>query len=373
MKEIMSDNEYREWLIDLKSKIKQSQIKASLAVNRELFNLYWDIGYMITLKQSQTKWGDGFINQIASDIKSEFSDLKGFSRENLYYMKRLYQTYSERISIMEQVVPQLPDGKMEQVVPQNHSSDIKQLLSSIPWGHNIVILKKVKIYDEALFYIHQTIENNWSRSILEMQIESNLYSRFGKSINNFQFTLPKAQSDLANALLKDPYNFNFLTMEKGVQELELEKQLVSNISRFLLELGKGFAYLGRQFQLQIGNKEYRLDLLFYNIKLRCYVVIELKTGEFQPEHIGKLNFYLSAIDHTLKTDSDNPSIGILLCKDKDSFEVEFALKDVNKPIGVSEFSFKELPLDIQIAMPTIEELEQELFKDDVMTMLNNCP
>lgn len=319
---------------------------------------------MIVTKQAQTKWGDGLINHVASDLKTEFPDLKGFSRENLYYMKRLYLAYSQQLEFVEQAVPQLQNEKMEQIVPQNQKVDIKLMLSSIPWGHNVIILKKIKNRNEAIFYLQQTLENNWSRSILEMQIESNLFARHGKAVNNFHLTLPKTQSDLANAIIKDPYNFNFLTLEKEVQELELEKQLVKNITQFLLELGKGFAYLGRQYILQVGNKEYRLDLLFYHIKLRCYVIIELKTKEFEPEHVGKLNFYLSAIDSLLKTKYDNPSIGILLCKNKDSFEVEFALKDFNKPIGVSEFSFNELPIDIQNAMPTVEEFEYELFKDE---------
>lgn len=364
MNELLGNHDYKNWLADLKSKIKQSQIKASLAVNRELLQLYWDFGYMIVTKQTQTKWGDGLINQIAQDLKAEFPDLKGFSRENLYYMKRLYLAYNQSFAIMEQVVPQWQDTKVEQLVPQNREEGIIQLLASIPWGHNVVILKKIKNENEAIFYIQQTIENNWSRSVLEMQIESNLYGRQGKAVNNFHYTLPKFQSDLAKALTKDPYNFNFLTLEKEVQELELEKQLVKNISFLLLELGRGFAYLGRQFPLLIGKKEYRLDLLFYHVKLRCYVIIELKTKDFEPEHVGKLNFYLSAIDALLKTEHDNPSIGMLLCKNKDSFEVEFALKDINKPIGVSEFSFNELPIDIQNAMPTVEELEKELFKDD---------
>ncbi len=352
MNELLQNNDYRNWLADLKSRICQSQIKASLAVNSELIRLYWDFGCMIVAKQSQSQWGDGLINQLAQDLKLEFPELKGFSKENLYYMKRLYLSYSQNITIVEQLVPQID------------VTETLQLISSIPWGHNVVILKKIKNTSEAFFYIQHTIENGWSRSVLEMQIESNLFRRQGKAVNNFHLTLPKVQSDLANALIKDPYNFNFLTLEKDVKELELERQLIKNITNFLLELGKGFAYLGRQFPLQVGRKEYRLDLLFYHIKLRCYVIIELKTKEFEPEFVGKLNFYLSAIDTLLKTENDNPSIGMILCKNKDSLEVEFALKDINKPIGVSEFSFTELPVEIQNAMPTVEELENELFKEN---------
>jgi predicted nuclease of restriction endonuclease-like (RecB) superfamily len=265
---------------------------------------------------------------------------------------------------MEQLVPQLQTEKMEQPVPQIAEEKTRQFFSQIPWGHHVVILKKVKKLNEAIFYIRETITNNWSRAVLQIQIESNLFARQGKAVTNFAVTLPKPQSDLAIQLLKDPYNFNFLTLEKDVQELELERQLVKNITRFLLELGKGFAYLGRQYILQVGTKEYRLDLLFYHVRLRCYVVIELKTTEFEPEFVGKLNFYLSAIDELVKEPADAPTIGMLLCKTKDNLNVEFALRDINKPIGVSEFTFKELPQQIQNAMPTVEELERELFKDD---------
>ena len=279
-------------------------------------------------------------------------------------MKRFYVAYNQSIIIMEQLVPQLQTEKMEQPVPQIAEEKTRQFFSQIPWGHHVVILKKVKKLNEAIFYIRETITNNWSRAVLQIQIESNLFARQGKAVTNFAVTLPKPQSDLAIQLLKDPYNFNFLTLEKDVQELELERQLVKNITRFLLELGKGFAYLGRQYILQVGTKEYRLDLLFYHVRLRCYVVIELKTTEFEPEFVGKLNFYLSAIDELVKEPADAPTIGMLLCKTKDNLNVEFALRDINKPIGVSEFTFKELPQQIQNAMPTVEELERELFKDD---------
>jgi predicted nuclease of restriction endonuclease-like (RecB) superfamily len=230
-------------------------------------------------------------------------------------------------------------------------------------GHHTVILTKIKQPNEALFYIQQTIEHNWSRAILAIQIEQNLFARQGKAVTNFKTTLPEQQAQLAQQILKDPYNFSFLTLEPQVQELDLEKQLIDHISKFLLELGKGFAFIGRQYPLEIGKKDYRIDLLFYHIRLHCFVVIDLKTGEFEPEYTGKMNFYLSAIDDLLKTEADQPTIGILLCKSKESVEVEYALRGINKPIGVSEFTFTEaLPENLKSSIPTVEEFENELNK-----------
>lgn len=244
---------------------------------------------------------------------------------------------------------------MEQLVLQ---------IASIPWGHNILIIEKVKNIEQALFYVAKTIENNWSRAVLEYQIETNLYKRQGNAVTNFNATLPEAQGDLATAIFKDPYNFEFLMLSEKVKETELEKKLVQHISQFLLELGKGFAYMGRQYLLKIGKKEYRTDLLFYHTKLKCYVIIELKTTEFEPEFIGKLNFYVSAINELEKDTTDKPAIGVLLCKNKDNYEVEFALKDINKPIGVSTYHYTELADDIRKALPSDKELENELLKFD---------
>jgi len=247
----------------------------------------------------------------------------------------------------------------KQVVSQIESFDFEVFIR-ISWGHHVLIIQKIKNTDEALFYVLKTVENNWSRSVLEYQIESNLYQRQGKAINNFKHVLPETQSDLAEALLKDPYNFEFVALSEKAQEKDLEKKLVLHISEFLLELGKGFAYMGRQFLLKVGTKEYRTDLLFYHTKLKCYIVIELKLTDFEPEFIGKLNFYVSAINELIKDESDQATIGILLCKNKDNFEVEFALKDVNKPIGVSEYRYTELPEKIKAELPALEELAQEL-------------
>jgi predicted nuclease of restriction endonuclease-like (RecB) superfamily len=234
----------------------------------------------------------------------------------------------------------------------------------VPWGHHVVLLDKTKSVDEAFFYLKQTIEYNWSRSILALQIEQDLYNRQGKAITNFHQTLPEKQAEMADQILKDPYNFSFLTLEAKAQELDVERQLTDHITKFLLELGKGFAFMGRQYPLKVGEKDYRLDLLFYHIRLRCFVVIDLKVVEFEPEFAGKMNFYLSAVDEQIKSPEDQPSIGIILCKNKNKLEVEYALRGMSKPIGVSEFTVTQaLPTELKSTLPTIEEFENELKND----------
>jgi predicted nuclease of restriction endonuclease-like (RecB) superfamily len=367
MKEIAFNKEYKNWLIDLKSKIRNSQIKAALKVNSELIKLYWDMGAMIVEKQKETKWGSGFIQQLSLDLKQEFPGVSGFSIRNLYSIKQFYLFYSEHITIMNQVGAQIENDFVNQVgaqielvsenshkVDENVNSKYKLLLN-VPWRHNVLILQKTKNINEALFYISETINNNWSRSVLEYQIETNLFQRQGKAVSNFERTLPKAEGDLAQQLLKDPFNFEFLTLSKEANEKELEDKLIDNITQFLLELGKGFAYMGRQFPIKVGNKEYRTDLLFYHTRLKSYVIIELKMKEFEPEFVGKLNFYLTAINELVKDDLDKPSIGILLCKNKENYIVDFSLKDINKPIGVSEFTYNELPEEIKKAIPSDQE------------------
>ena len=386
MSKLLINSEYKNWLIELKSKIQQSQIKAALAVNSQLIQLYWDLGKQIAEKQETAKWGSGFIDQLSRDLKEEFPAMSGFSAKNLRYCRAFYEFYANS-SIWQQVVAKLEKPHTKQFVSQSdnpqQSEKVAQLapllenpnqaqlapklenqLFQIPWGHHILIMQKIKNQAEAIFYVKETIENNWSRVILEMQIESNLYGRQGKAITNFKNTLPEIDSDLANALLKDPYNFDFLTLSSRVKERELETQLVANITQFLLELGKGFAYLGRQFVINVGGREFKTDLLFYHIKLKCYVIIELKITEFEPEYLGKLNFYLTAIDRLVKADDDKPSIGILLCKSKNNVVVDFSLKDINKPLGVSEFTHIELPENVREALPTIEQLTEQLNKED---------
>ena len=345
-------SKYQDLIIEIKTQILNSQQKVALSVNKELIVLYWNIGKMIFENQSLLERRNNYIEQLSNDIKSEFPMLSGFSRSNLFNIRKFYNFYSE-ISV-QQLVGLNEKNLIQQAVGLNE-------LVLIPWGHHVLILEKTKTTEEAFFYINETIKNNWSRSILAIQLKQNLFERQGKSINNFDKTLQTNQAQLANQLLKDPYNFDFLTLESKVHELEIEKQLTENITKFLLELGKGFAFIGRQYPIEIGKKSYAIDLLFYHITLRCYVVIELKTVEFEPEFAGKLNFYLSAVDDLLKSENDNPSIGILLCNGKNGIEVEYSLKDINKPIGVSEYTFTEkLPKIYEKNIPTVNEFEKLL-------------
>ena len=330
--------EYQELLISLKQRIRTSQIRAALAVNRELIILYWQIGREILLRQSQQGWGAKVIDRLSQDLREEFPELKGLSRTNLLYMRAFAEAYSE-----------------EQIV--------QQVVGQIPWGHNLVILDKVKDLAARRWYAQQVTTNGWSRNILAMQIESQLYQRQGQAVTNFEATLPPDRSDLVKATLKDPYLFDFLSLGKEAQERELESALVLHIEKFLLELGAGFAFVGKQFPLEVGGQDFRLDLLFYHLKLRCYVVIELKVDEFKPEYAGKLNFYLSAVDDLLRHPDDEPTIGILLCRSKNGVVAEYALRDINKPMGVAQWTqalTKSLPDPLQSKLPSIEELEAEL-------------
>ena len=367
------DTEYKEWLFELKSKIRSSQIKAAVAVNAALINFYWELGKMIAEKQETAAWGNKLIEKLALDLKEEFPTMNGFSSTNLKYCRSFYKFYKN--AIVQQLVAELKNtsatiGQQAVAQLQNENTPISQqavdqlnaeLLTRIPWGHHIYIFTKSENVVQAQFYIQQTIENAWSRDTLALQIKSQLFARQGKSITNFKNTLPEPLSDLAQQTLKDPYVFDFVTMSPKMKERDLEKQLVTQISKFLLELGKGFAFVGQQYALEIADKEYFFDLLFYHIKLKCYVVVELKNTAFMPEYTGKMNFYLSAVDTLLKQDDDRPTIGILLCRDKNNIEAEFALRDINKPIGISEFSFTEiLPEELKSSLPTIEEIENEL-------------
>jgi predicted nuclease of restriction endonuclease-like (RecB) superfamily len=373
MSNLINNKAYKQFFAQVKEQIKSSQAKAALSVNSSLIYLYWRLGKLIIEKQKENAWGNGVIEQLSRDLKFEFPNISGFSERNLFDMRRLFLFYnSEKV---QQAVAQITFPKVQQQASEASVTDpeliaenqeliiLRQAVAVIPWGHNLLILNKVKEPEAALFYIQQTIEHNWSRAVLTMQIEQNLFARQGKAITNFKSTLPEPQALLAQQILKDPYNFNFLTLEPKVQELELEKQLTEHITKFLLELGKGFAFIGRQYSFSVGQKDYAIDLLFYHIRLRCFVVIDLKTTPFEPDFAGKMNFYLSAIDDLLKTDDDQPSIGILLCKSKESVEVEYALRGINKPIGVSEFTFAEaLPEELKSSIPTVEEFENEISK-----------
>jgi len=326
--------DYLEWLNNLKSKIRTTQIKAALSANSELIKLYWEIGKDIFEKQEIKGWGNSIVENLSKDLKAEFPNMKGFSRRNLFYMKKFYNFY------------------------KSDFEKVQRLVAQIPWGHNILIISKSQNINEAIFYLNETLENNWSRDILDLQIENDLFKRKGNAVTNFSNSLPKPNSDLANQTLKDPYLFDFLTLKNDADEKSIEDQLTKHITRFLLELGKGFAFIGRQYHLEIGEKDYYIDLLFYHTKLRCYVVIELKAKEFKAEYAGKLNFYLSAVDDILKSKEDNPTIGILLCKERNKIEAEYALRGMSQPIGVAEFKLsKAIPKEIKSELPTIEEIE----------------
>jgi len=360
------DDDYVAWFKKLKAKIHSTQIRAALAASRELILFYWELGEDISRKLSETSWGDKVIDQLAKDLRSEFPDMQGFSRRNLYYTKKFYEVFSTFTSDAEIVPPtgaQTDETIMPRFGAQIIPAIVQQVGGQLPWSHIKILLDKVSDYKETQFYINQTIENGWSRDVLALQIKSDLFSRQGASISNFKQTLPAPQSDLAQQTIKDPFSFDFLTMTQPYNERDIENQLIEHITKFLLELGKGFAFVGQQYHLEVGETDYYLDLLFYHIKLKCYVVIELKNTKFIPEYAGKLNFYLSAVDSLLKTVSDNPTIGILLCRDKNKIETEFALRDINKPMGVSEFTLTEvLPDNLKGSLPTVEEIEADIEK-----------
>ncbi|HSX52646.1 MAG TPA: PDDEXK nuclease domain-containing protein [Cellvibrio sp.] len=336
---IKADANYKAWLKGIKQSFAQTQLKAAVSVNTALLEFYWQLGGEIIEKQKNSQWGEGFLAQLSQDLMAEFPDIKGFSYRNLKYVRQWYSFYCAAPAIGQQPVAQL---------------------AQIPWGHNLVIVSKCQTMAEALYYVQNTQQHGWSRNVLVHQIESGLYQREGKAITNFAQTLPPLQSDLAQQTLKDPYVFDFLSLTKNYNERELEQGLTQHITQFLLELGAGFAYVGKQVPLTVGEKDFYIDLLFYHLKLRSYVVIELKAGEFTPEHAGKLNFYLTAVDKQLKTEHDNPSIGLLLCKEKDKLVAEYALTDVNKPIGISEYQLTQaLPDNLKSSLPSIEEIEAE--------------
>lgn len=347
--ELIKSNDYIVLLSELKSKIISVQQKAAIAVNSALIEFYFDLGKMIV--RENKVWGIGFMEQLSKDLRAEFSGMKGFSVTNLRYCKRFYELFS--------IQPQVGGEILKENHPQVEADLI--LFSKIPWGHIKLIIDKSETYSIAKFYAENTIENNWSRDVLGLQIKSNLFVRYGRSVTNFKNTLPNPLSELAQQTLKDPYIFDFMTISQPYKERDIENELIKHITKFLLELGKGFAFVGQQYHLEIAENDYYLDLLFYHTRLKCYVVVELKNTKFIPEYAGKLNFYLSAVDSIIKDDNDNPTIGILLCRDKNNIEAEFALRDINKPIGVSEFDIIEsLPENLKSNLPTIEELESEL-------------
>ncbi|MEY8717273.1 PDDEXK nuclease domain-containing protein [Francisella philomiragia] len=330
---------YDDLLQQLKKRVVSSQQKAALSVNKELVLLYYEIGSSIIFSQKKSSWGSKVIDKLSKDLQSAFPELKGFSPRNLKYMRKFAAEF-DNLELVQQLVAQLP------------------------WGHIIVIMNRLSDFDSRMFYVNKTIENGWSRSILNIQLETKLHLREGMAITNFKNKLPHPQSELAIETLKDPYTFDFLNIGEQAKEREVEKALCSHMEKFLLELGAGFAFVGRQYHLEVGEQDFYIDLLFYHLKLRCFVVIELKDKEFKPEYAGKMNFYLSAIDDTVKHPNDNPSIGLILCKTKNNVLAEYTLRDMTKPIGLAEYKLENsLPEDLKTNLPTIAELEDELSKE----------
>lgn len=327
---------YADWLAELKSRIHSAQQRATLAVNRELVLLYWQIGRDILARQADQGWGAKVIDRLAHDLRNAFPKMKGFSPRNLKYMRAVAEAWPE---------PEF----------------VQQAAAQLPWFHLCTLIDKLATREERDWYLAKAVEHNWSRNVLVMQIETRLLERQGKAVTNFEQRLPKPQSDLARESIKDPYRFDFLGLTDEAQEREIESALVQHVTRFLLELGAGFAFVGRQVLLDVGGEEFFIDLLFYHLKLRCYVVIELKAGKFKPEHLGQLGFYLTAVDRQVKSEQDNPTIGLLLCKSKNQVVAEYALGDKSQPMGIAEYKLMEsLPEPLQTSLPTIEQIENEL-------------
>ena len=339
LEKVPKDDDYLTLLSRLKRRIQEAQFKAVISVNKELVFLYWEIGKNILERQTTEGWGSKVIERLSKDLTKSFPEMKGFSPRNLKYMRRFAEEYPKREIVQE-------------------------VLAQLTWYHNITLLEKISSPQERQWYAQQVIKHGWSRNVLVHQIELLLYQRQGNLIHNFEVTLPTPQSDLARQTLKDPYIFDFLSLGEEAKEREIEKELTKHITKFLLELGAGFSFVGRQYHLEVSGQDYYIDLLFYHLELRCYVIIELKAGDFKPEYVGKLNFYLSAVDNMLKHKNDRSSIGIILCKSKDKVVAEYALKDMSKPIGVSEYKIvRSIPEKLKTSLPSIDDIEKEFSKN----------
>lgn len=351
---------YSDLLGQIKNRIRESQVRAVLSVNAELLQLYWDIGRILQARQNEEGYGAAVIPRLSQDLRNELPEIKGFSERNIGRMIAFFRTYPNPDKILPQPVakssatPNLP-----QAVAKSEAGP--SLLWSIPWGHHAVLIEKVKEIEHRLWYMQQTLQHGWSRNILSLMIQSDAHARQGTAVSNFAAQLPPLQSDLVAQSLKDPYIFDFLTLEEPFHERELETGLLQHLERFLIELGRGFAFVGRQHHFTVGDGDYYIDLLFYHLKLRCFVVIDLKTGAFKAEHAGKMNFYLNVVDDQLRHESDAPSIGLILCQNRDHVVAEYALRGMTKPIGISEYELtRSLPQELQSSLPTIEAIEAEL-------------
>jgi predicted nuclease of restriction endonuclease-like (RecB) superfamily len=389
----MEVTNYISLFSEIKVRIREAQVKATLAANAQMIAMYWDIGKMISERQNTEGWSSGIIPKLSIDLKNELPELKGFSERNLGRMLQFANEYSilpqpvaklqqlekEKDTILQQPVAKLESSKnqkniiVQQPVAQLQNKEIsilpqrvaklenQQLLLSIPWGHNLLLIEKIKDIETRFWYMQQTVENGWSREVLGAMIKSNSFERKGSTVNNFDSRLSNLQSELVKQTLKDPYIFDFLTLAEPFAERELETELIKHIEKFLLELGTGFAFVGRQYHVAVGDQDFNIDLLFYHLKMRCFVVIDLKKGDFKPEHAGKMNFYCSVIDDILKHENDEPTIGLILCENKNKVIAEYTLRSNKTPIGVSEYEFtRALPENLKSSLPSIEDIENEL-------------
>jgi predicted nuclease of restriction endonuclease-like (RecB) superfamily len=384
---------YKGLLTNIKNRVRQGQLKVNLAANAEMLATYWDIDRMIHNQQQQKGWGKGVIPKLAIDLKNELAEVRGFSERNLKFMVQFYAEYSN-FSIWQLPVAKLEADPIRQLPVSHLENDTisplpaselesqsigklpvsqletanQQLITKIGWAHHIILIQKIKDLPIRYWYMQQILEQGWSRDTLIAQIKSKIHERQGALVHNFDNTLTNAHSLWAKQTFKDPYIFDFITLATEFSERELELELVKHVEKFLLELGAGFAFVGRQYKLEISNKDFQLDLLFYHLKMRCFVVIDLKKGDFLPEYAGKMNFYCSAVDDLLKHETDKPTIGLILCKGKDKIFAEYALRDLNKPIGVSEYELTQmLPDNLKSSLPSIEDIEKEFFEP------NNAP
>lgn len=354
---IRIDNEYKDWITEVSKRFRQTQLKAAVKTNSDMLRFYWSLGRDIVGLSEKNNYGSGFYKTISEDLKDIFPDIKSFSPTNLKYMRYFYEMYPE-VSNRQLAVDDFEDAENRQQVVDDLGQSIIFL---IPWGHHVQILGKCKNNPQkALFYVKKILENNWSRDVLLNFLDTDLYERQGKAVTNFALTLPAEQSDLAQAMTKDPYRFDFLTLREKYDEKELKDALINKAEKFLMELGTGFAYMGREVRIEVGDTEKFIDMLFYNTKRHCYVVLEVKTGKFDSSYAGQLGTYVVAVNHQIKSEEDNPTVGLLICKDLDKVEAQYALESSSQPIGVSSYELSKLiPEEFKGSMPTIEEIEAE--------------
>jgi predicted nuclease of restriction endonuclease-like (RecB) superfamily len=368
--------DYAALLTDIKTRIRAAQVRATLGANAEMLTMYWDVGRMIEQRQKTEGWGAAVIPRLARDIRNELPEVKGFSERNIKLMTQFYREYPWPISIGQRPVAQLDNGGQKSpptmtptltaILPQGVAKldpceKVQRLVAQLPWAHNVLLIQTIKHLPTRCWYMMAAIQEGWSRDVLGAMIKSRAHERQGKAVTNFEARLPSPQSDLVRQVLKDPYIFDFITLEEPFHEREMETSLIRHLEKFLLELGRGFAFVGRQFHLDVGEEDFYIDLLFYHLTLRCFVVIDLKKGAFKPEYAGKMNFYCSVVDDRLRHASDNPTIGLILCQDKKKVVAEYALRGVRKPIGVSEYELtRALPKEFKSALPAIAEIEREM-------------